>query len=362
MPARSPGSTITVLAFMSVVAMTARQAVGQSAAQSGTDLVLHFAHTGSDTSAQEIATAIRTITEMMGVTTDYGQRSLSVHGTHDQVKLAEWLFVWLDRSTPVPADSAVHQYTLPDGAENVVRLFYLDRGQTVQQFQELATMVRTITEIRSVFAYNETKAMVFRGTADQIAMADWMIGDIEKSAAGPRPHSVSRQYLLPASPTPTPNENITQVFYLANTPTVRDFQELATLMRTIAEIRRVFTYNTPRALAVRGTADQLAFANWLFNELDQPVHGGQGHESTIYTYPVVGRDDGTTARVFYLQHAATEQEFQQIATAVRATVKIRRVFTWSEARAMALRGTTDQIETAERMLTELDPADFPKGQ
>jgi hypothetical protein len=259
----------------------------------------------------------------------------------------------------------MHQYTLPSGADNVVRMFYLERGQTVQEFQELATLLRTITETRRIFTYNDARAAVFRGTADQMAMTDWMIGDIEKAAVGPRPHSVSRQYLLPASPTPTPNENVTQIFYLANTPTVQDFQELATLMRTIAEVRRVFTYNTPRAIAVRGTADQVAFVNWLFNELDQPVHGQQAHQSAIYTYPVVGRDDGTTARVFYLPHIATTQDFQKIATTIHTVAQIRRVFTWNEARAMAVRGTVDQvdqIDLAERLLTDLEPADFPKGQ
>jgi hypothetical protein len=362
MRARNLLSTITVLATLSLVATTAWRAAGQSADQAGTDLVLHFTHTGSEMSAQEIATAVRTITDMKDVMADFAQRTLTIHGTTDQVKLAEWLFAGLDRSTPVPADSAMHQYSLPGGADNVVRLFYVDRGQTVQEFQELATLVRTITETRRVFTYNDARAAVFRGTAEQMAMTDWMIGDIEKAAAGPRPHSVSRQYLLPASPTPTPNENVTQIFYLENTPTVQDFQELATLMRTIAEVRRVFTYNRPRAIAVRGTADQVAFVNWMFNELDQPVHGQRAHQSAIYTYPVVGKDDGTTARIFYLPHIATTQDFQKVATTIRTTAQIRRVFTWNEARAMAVRGTVDQIELAQRLLTDLEPADFPKGQ
>jgi hypothetical protein len=358
MPTRNLVSTITVLATFSFVATTA----AQSADQPPTDLVLHFTHTGSETSAEEIGTAVRTITDMKDVMMDFGQRTLTVHGASDQVKLAEWLFAGLDRSTPVPADSAMHQYTLPNGADNVVRLFYLERGQTVQEFQELATMVRTITETRRVFTYNDARAAVFRGTPDQMAMTDWMIGDIEKAAAGPRSHSVSRQYLLPARPAPTPKKNVTQIFYLANTPTVQDFQELATAMRTIAEVRRVFTYNTPRAVAVRGTADQVAFVNWLFNELDQPVHGQLAHQSAIYTYPVVGKDDGTTARIFYLPHVATTQDFQKVATTIRTSAQIRRVFTWNEARAMAVRGTVDQIELAERLLTDLEPADFPKGQ
>jgi len=354
MPAKTFSILITVLAALTVVGP-------QAAAQPATDLVLHFAHTDSDKSQQEIGTLIRTISDK-DITVNLAPGTLTVHGTADQLGLAQWLFVGLDRSTPVPADSAMHQFTLPDGSENVVRLFYLDRGQTVQQFQELATMVRTVIEIRRVFTYNDAKAIAFRGTADQMAMTDWMIGDIEKAAAGPRPHSVSRQYLLPSDPSDRRNENVTQIFYLANTPTVQDFQEVATLMRTIAEIRRVFTYNTPRAIAVRGTADQLAFANWLFNELDQPTHGAQGHASALYNFPDPSREGAGATRVFYLQHMATPQEFQQIATAIRTSAQIRRVFTWNEARGLALRGTLDQIELAEQLLKDLDPADFPKGQ
>ena len=65
------------------------------------------------------------------------------------------------------------------------------------------------------------------------------------------------------------DDNIVRVFYLTNTPTVQDFQEVATLVRTIGEIRRVFTYNSPRALVVRGTASQTALADWLVANLNQ---------------------------------------------------------------------------------------------
>jgi len=39
---------------------------------------------------------------------------------------------------------------------------------------------------------------------------------------------------------------------------VQEFQETATAIRTATQIRRAYSYNTPRALAVRGTIEQLA--------------------------------------------------------------------------------------------------------
>src|SRR5260370_1154820 len=62
------------------------------------------------------------------------------------------------------------------------------------------------------------------------------------------------------------------VFYLADPPTIQQFQELVTLVRSIADIRRLFTYNAPRAVVVRATADQIGLADWLFNQLDKPAN------------------------------------------------------------------------------------------
>ena len=351
---RAANYAITATALFALIA------TGRARAQSTTERVFHFAHTPTEQRVQEIATAVRTITDMKDVSADFAAGTLTVTGTADQLQLAEWLLLGMDRSVPIAPEAAVHEYRLPEGADNVVRLFYLDRGQTVQEFQEFATMLRTIAEIRRVFTYNEGKILAMRGTADQMSMADWFANQLAKSAPAPHAHSATPEYLLPADPAPRPNENVTRIFYVANAPTIQDFQELATLIRTIAEIRRVFTYNTPRAMAARGISDQIAFAEWLFNEIDQPRNGEQGHASTTYTYPA-SPDAENVARVFYLPHTATVQDFQKLAVTVRTGTKMRRVFTYNSQRAMAVRGTLDQLELAQRLLTDLDPADFPKA-
>src|SRR6266404_9181560 len=129
----------------------------------------------------------------------------------------------MDRSVPVSLDTAVHEYRLRDGPDDVVRLLYLDRGQTVRDFQEFATLVRTIAEIRRVYPINGTKILAMRGTADQISMADYFTNELEKSAGAPHPHSMTAEYLLPAGP--RPNENVTRILFVANAPTFQDFQE-----------------------------------------------------------------------------------------------------------------------------------------
>jgi hypothetical protein len=344
---------------LTMTALFAFLATGQALAQSATQVVFHFAHAPTKQAAEEIGWSIRTMADIKDASVDFGAGTLTVNGTADQLKLAEWMFIAMDRTVPTAPDSAVHEYRLPDGADNVVRLFYLDRGQTLQEFQEFATMLRTIAEIRRVYTYNAGKILSMRGTADQMSMADYFTNQLAKTAPAPRSHSVTAEYLLPADPSPRPNENATRIFFVANAATVQDFQEIATMTRTIAEIRRVFTYNTPRAIAMRGTSAQLVFAEWLFNEIDQPRNGEGSHVSATYTYPD-SPDAENAVRVFYLPHTATVQEFQKIAVTIRTTAAIRRLFTYNSPRAMAVRGTLNQLDQAQRLLNELDPADFPK--
>ena len=65
-------------------------------------------------------------------------------------------------------------------------------------------------------------------------------------------------------------DEVVKVFYVTNVTSVQEFQEIATTIRTVAEIRRVFTYNAQKALIVRGTADQVALAEKLIHDLDKP--------------------------------------------------------------------------------------------
>ncbi len=61
-----------------------------------------------------------------------------------------------------------------------------------------------------------------------------------------------------------------KVFYVTNATSVQEFQEIATAIRTVAEIRRVFTYNAQRAMIVRDTVDKVALAEKLVHDLDKP--------------------------------------------------------------------------------------------
>ena len=114
-------------------------------------------------------------------------------------------------------------------------------------------------------------------------------------------------------------DEVTKVFYVPNASSVQEFQEIANAIRTVTEIRHLFTVNGGRAMIVRATADQVALVEKLVHDLDKPkaevivdimimqanttrskqlaatiASGGTaGHESAPRVHP--GRDNSSTS-------------------------------------------------------------------
>ncbi len=63
---------------------------------------------------------------------------------------------------------------------------------------------------------------------------------------------------------------VVKTFYLTNTTTVQELQEIATAVRAVTEVRRLFTYNGQNVIIIRGTVDQVALAEKLIHDLDKP--------------------------------------------------------------------------------------------
>ncbi len=65
-------------------------------------------------------------------------------------------------------------------------------------------------------------------------------------------------------------DEVVKVFYLKNVTSVQEFQEIVTAVRSVTDIRRMFTYNAQNAVMARGTVDQINLAEKLFHDLDKP--------------------------------------------------------------------------------------------
>jgi hypothetical protein len=163
------------------------------------------------------------------------------------------------------------------------------------------------------------------------------------NAAAPAPH----EYKLPG-------DDVARVLELANAQTPQDLQEIVTLIRSVADIQRLFIYNRRRAIALRATAERVALAAWLVNELDKPTDqqaaaedGAAPHEYRLSS----GAD--SLVRVFYLARFPAPEHRLKVVTQVRANTGIRRLFIYNALGALAVRGTDGQVATAEKAIEEM---------
>src|SRR5205085_1077139 len=59
-------------------------------------------------------------------------------------------------------------------------------------------------------------------------------------------------------------------FYLQNISSVQELQEIATAVRALTDIRRLFTYNAQNAIIARGSVDAMSLLEKLLHDLDKP--------------------------------------------------------------------------------------------
>lgn len=67
-----------------------------------------------------------------------------------------------------------------DYEEQVMKVFYLTNVTTPQELQEIVTAVRSVADIQRLFVYNAQNAIIARGEADRIALAEKIIHDLDK--------------------------------------------------------------------------------------------------------------------------------------------------------------------------------------
>jgi len=330
------------------IALFASAVFAQQSAAEPLDRVLHFAHAETDRQLEEIAIDIRGITGMPQVSVDNAQRTLTLHGTAAQIAEADWLLTQWDISVPAqqPENPAAHQYRL--SGDDIVRVFHLSYARTPRTLQDMAINVRTITDIRRVFTYNAPGVMTVRGNASQIALAEWLVSQLDQPAGQAARSAASHEYRPSGAA-----DDVVRIFYPAHTGTPQGLAELATDVRSIAGLAKVLMVHLQStAIIVRGTTAKIALAEWLVNELDQPANQPPRTPSP-HEYRLTGAVEDVV-RVFFLTHAESPQRLQQIASEVRSTTEVKRIFIYNAPRAIAARGTAAQIAWADRLITERD--------
>jgi hypothetical protein len=285
--------------------------------------VLTLSRIDSARDLQETAAIVRAMADPAQVTLE--GKALKVQGTSPEIAAAAWLTGELDQP------SGKTEFTITDGER--IRIFTFSAARDVQELQEAATLVRSMVEIRRLFVFNAPRKIVARGTSEQIEQTAWLL---------------DRLPALETAELKLPQEQLLRVYALPQYKGTQEFQEAATVLRSIAEIRHVLTYNPSRKIAMRGDAKQLAMVDFMLQEFDNAGDSKRQHRTEF----------SDRVRVFDGSRLA---DLQEHAVTMRSTMDIRRLFTLPSRKKIVVRGTVDDIEFCEWMMADGARRDFALG-
>jgi hypothetical protein len=313
-----------------------------------TTKVFQLTQNQSHQDVQEIATVLHSIAGIDQLSVDKEARILTANAPEANIGMGIWPVQQLD--IPVKGQySGVHEYRSPADPDNVARVFYLRNTPGPRELQEIVTAMRSSFDIQRLFVYNSLHAIAVRGHQGQITLSAWLVDQLDQPEGSPAPEPHELQV--------AGDKLVARVFELTNVQTQAQLQEISTLIRSTADVMRMFIINNRRAVAMRAEPERVALAAWLIKQLDLPVPPA---DSTPRAFTFTGDqrvdDVQDQVRVFYLPQAHSDEDRAKIVTAVRSNTRIRRLFVYNSIGALALRGNAEDVATAEKLIKQSQEA------
>jgi len=233
--------------------------------------IFFLANTTSPQGTQEIVNTLRSIGEIQRITGYMPNAAIVLRRSYDQAELAAWLVPLLDQPSGVrPATAPLeHQYNHTTRfPATAVRLFRLGHATTPQAMPEMVNAVRSIAEIQRATADTAIATIALRGTLEQIALAAWMVQQLDQQAQVRRIRAVAEYPPGLAGLVPDPARPSDEIIE-AHTGTAQALPALANQIRSTAGMQRVVYTEMAWALTLRGTAVQMAAAEQLIQAADK---------------------------------------------------------------------------------------------
>jgi hypothetical protein len=293
----------------------------------------------------EMLTAFRTITDVQQFGVEPARSQVTLAGSQEQLDAAAWMFTEFNRS------NSAGDYVQPGFTEdNVLRVFRLPYG-TQAAFNEMQTLLRTITDARRVYPMVSRRVVFVRANAEITAHCEWLVREFDRTLA---------DHIAGVAPVASPEAfhardrrgaTLTRVFYL-KAGSAQEFNEVQTMIRTIADIRQLYPYYGREAIAIRGTEDQIATAEWLLEQAQRTT------TSTPYLFSRLppAREDDRHIRV-YAVPATDAKQFDEVQTMLRTITLVRRSYAYHGHKLLAIRGTADDLAAVEWLLAERNKAE-----
>jgi type II secretory pathway component GspD/PulD (secretin) len=337
------------------ILLLASTAFAQSPSAQPSHRVFNFSNKPVPQAAQQISTILSTVCDIehvsIGPVAGPSASTLVVDGTPDQLALTAWLVNELDQPAamrPGASACAVPSDQFPVNGNNgdVVRVFHLSNtaARPPLAIQEVLTMLRTVGDDAKVGAYSPLSVVVVRGSPAQIALAKYLIGEVD-APDGPSPASPDFPYKASDGAS-----QIARVFHLAHTSSPLAIMDVLAALVVVADIQKISTISPARALAVRGTASDIAASEWLIQSLDIPAVSGTGTSPNTRQFQMPSATgDASVIAVFYPVNITTSAQFQ-ILGQIRNQLKVGKAFSLVSPAALIIRGSPGQIAASARLI------------
>jgi hypothetical protein len=142
-----------------------------------------------------------------------------------------------------------------------------------------------------------------------------------------------------------------RVLHFTRPVAARDFQQIVIAIRGITDldVPQISIDSQSGSLSVRGTAAQIAVAEWLVQQLDaqSPLNAAPlEYQIPSTAYPAI--------RVLRITNVVNPRDQQEILVAIRGIFDCNRLFVVSAAKSIVLRGTAEQARAAAWLLENVD--------
>ncbi len=130
----------------------------------------------------EFTTAVRAISDIRTLFANTENHTLSLTASSPQIAFVEWFFKALadHASSGQGAVSNALNYASTEG-DIAARLVFLVEVKEGAPLNNVAVQVRQATEIRRLFSLNGPRAIIVRGTDEQMKQADQLIRQLDKN-------------------------------------------------------------------------------------------------------------------------------------------------------------------------------------
>jgi len=318
-------------------------AVSTAALAQNTQRVYTFSSVSAPSSFAEVGNIFRTIADMKDITVNVQAKTVTAGGTASQIAILDWLAPRLDATSAAPGI-----YQVPGTADDVVQIVNASAAKNPAALQELVNIARTAADLNRVFPFNSSMAIVVRGSSDRAKMTEWAVQQL----LSPPSASVA-EYMLADDLSRLPSKRV-HIYFLRKATAPIQIQEFVNVVRTAADLNRIFPFQQNPALVARGNDSQIELADWLVRSLDVPPPGTgmvSDHVQIVTPYP----DPATEQRVFYFPAGTPSAALQKVVNQLRSDTGSPRVFPFSEAAAVVFRGNPTQAAKAEEVAREAQP-------